>query len=125
MTKSDKKVLKTLLDIARTFNSRVHVLTIYKESVYDEEAIKESNENLLQYYLEHFYADHTFIKSEDVEMKNFGLDIWGDENFIIQDDTINVNYASKPSLISITQEIPFIIRARIIVIMGSFGFLLV
>ncbi len=38
-------------------------------------------------------------------MKNFGLDIWGDENFIIQDDTINVNYASKPSLLSITQEI--------------------
>ena len=38
-------------------------------------------------------------------MKNFGLDIWGDENFIIQDDTINVNHASKPSLISITQEI--------------------
>jgi arginine decarboxylase len=38
-------------------------------------------------------------------MKNFGLDIWGDENFIIHDDTVNVNYASKPSLISITQEI--------------------
>ncbi len=38
-------------------------------------------------------------------MKNFGLDIWGDDNFIIQDDTINVNHASKPSLISITQEI--------------------
>ncbi len=38
-------------------------------------------------------------------MKNFGLDIWGDENFIIQDDTININHASKPSLLSITQEI--------------------
>lgn len=38
-------------------------------------------------------------------MKNFGLDIWGDDNFIIQDDTININHASKPSLISITQEI--------------------
>lgn len=38
-------------------------------------------------------------------MKNFGLDIWGDKNFIIQDDTININHASKPSLISITQEI--------------------
>ncbi len=38
-------------------------------------------------------------------MKNFGLDIWGDENFIIQGDTININHASKPSLISITQEI--------------------
>jgi len=38
-------------------------------------------------------------------MKKFGLDIWGDGNFIIQDDTININHASKPSLISITQEI--------------------
>ena len=63
----DKAVLGTLLDLARSFDARVHVLTIYKESVYDEEAIKESNENLLEYYLEHFYADHTFIKSEDVE----------------------------------------------------------
>ena len=38
-------------------------------------------------------------------MKNFGLDIWGDDNFVIQDDTVNVNYASKPSLLTITQEI--------------------
>ena len=38
-------------------------------------------------------------------MKNFGLDIWGDENFIIQDDTVNINHASKPSILEITQEI--------------------
>lgn len=38
-------------------------------------------------------------------MKNFGLNIWGDDNFIIDHDTINVNYASKPSLLQITQEI--------------------
>ena len=38
-------------------------------------------------------------------MKDFGLDIWGDENFIIQNDTININYASTPSLLQITQEI--------------------
>ena len=63
----DKEVLGTLLDIARTFDARVHVLTIYKDSIYDEEAIKESNENLLEYYLEHFYADHTFTKNEDIE----------------------------------------------------------
>jgi len=63
----DKEVLETLLDVARTFNARVHVLTIYKDSVYDEEAIKESNEKLLEYYLEHFYAEHTFRKSKDVE----------------------------------------------------------
>ena len=38
-------------------------------------------------------------------MKNFGLDIWGDENFIIQNDTVNINHASKPSVLEITQEI--------------------
>ncbi|HEY9190494.1 MAG TPA: biosynthetic arginine decarboxylase [Sulfurovum sp.] len=38
-------------------------------------------------------------------MKSFGLDIWGDKNFIIQKDTVNVNHASKPSLLEITQEI--------------------
>ena len=63
----DKDVLKTLLDIARTFDSRVHVLTIYKESVYAEEAVEENTENLLEYYLEHFYAEHTFNKNQDVE----------------------------------------------------------
>jgi arginine decarboxylase len=38
-------------------------------------------------------------------MKQFGLDIWSDDNFIIQNDTININHASKPSLLQITQEI--------------------
>ena len=63
----DKEVLSTLLDLARTFDSRVHVLTIYKESIYDEKAIVETTEELLEYYLEHFYADHTFNKNEDIE----------------------------------------------------------
>ena len=38
-------------------------------------------------------------------MKDFGLNIWSDNNFIIENDTVNVNYASKPSLLKITQEI--------------------
>jgi len=38
-------------------------------------------------------------------MKYFGLEIWGDDNFFIQDDTVNINYAGKPSLLKITQEI--------------------
>ncbi|MEM9646921.1 MAG: universal stress protein [Bacteroidota bacterium] len=63
----DKKVLKTLLDVARTFNSRVHVLTIYKESVYAEDSVVDSTENLLEYYLEHFYVEHAFSKNQDVE----------------------------------------------------------
>lgn len=63
----DKEVLKKLLDLARTFNSKVHVLTIYKESVYSEESIVDSTENLLEYYLEHFYVEHAFSKNQDVE----------------------------------------------------------
>lgn len=38
-------------------------------------------------------------------MKDFGLNIWGDDNFIILNDTININHASKPSLLKVTQEI--------------------
>jgi arginine decarboxylase len=38
-------------------------------------------------------------------MENFGLNIWGDENFVIDKDTININHASKPSLLQITQDI--------------------
>jgi len=38
-------------------------------------------------------------------MKHFGLNIWGDNNFIINKDTININHASHPSLLQITQEI--------------------
>ncbi|WP_318343920.1 universal stress protein [Flagellimonas baculiformis] len=63
----DKEVLNTLLEIARTFDSKVHVLTIYKESVYEEEVVGDSTDNLLEYYLEHFYAEHNFSKNQDVE----------------------------------------------------------
>lgn len=38
-------------------------------------------------------------------MKDFGLEIWSDDNFIIKNDTININHASQPSLLQITQEI--------------------
>jgi len=38
-------------------------------------------------------------------MKRFGLNIWGDNNFIIDGETINVNHASKPSLLQITRQI--------------------
>jgi len=38
-------------------------------------------------------------------MKHFGLDIWGDDNFFISDDTVNINYGRQPSLLQITQEI--------------------
>ena len=38
-------------------------------------------------------------------MKRFGLHIWGDDNYVITGDTVNINHASKPSLLQITQEI--------------------
>lgn len=61
------KVLGLLLDIARTFNAKVHVLTIYKESIYGEKVLVETNEETLEYYLEHFYAEHSFEKNQDIE----------------------------------------------------------
>ncbi|HHO42685.1 MAG TPA: biosynthetic arginine decarboxylase [Epsilonproteobacteria bacterium] len=38
-------------------------------------------------------------------MKSFGLDIWGDNNFIIKNDTVNINYGTQPSLLNITNHI--------------------
>lgn len=61
------RVLGLLLDIARSFNSKVHVLTIYKESIYGEKVLVETNEETLEYYLEHFYAEHNFEKNQDIE----------------------------------------------------------
>lgn len=61
------KVLGLLLDIARSFDAKVHVLTIYKDSIYGEKVLVESNEETLEYYLEHFYAEHNFEKNQDIE----------------------------------------------------------
>ena len=63
----DPKVLGLLLQIARSFDAKVHVLTIYKESIYGEKTVVETNEDTLEYYLEHFYAEHNFEKNQDVE----------------------------------------------------------
>lgn len=38
-------------------------------------------------------------------MNNYGLDIWGDDNFIIDNDVVRVNYESKPALIDIVKSI--------------------
>jgi len=38
-------------------------------------------------------------------VKTFGLSLWGDENFLIKEDTIHINHASQPSLLEITQAI--------------------
>ncbi len=38
-------------------------------------------------------------------MNNFGLDIWSNNNFIIEDGEVKLNYKSKPSILNIVQEI--------------------
>ncbi|MFT7004583.1 MAG: arginine decarboxylase [Sulfurimonas sp.] len=38
-------------------------------------------------------------------MNNFGLNIWSNKNFIIEDGQIKLNYKSMPSLLDITQQI--------------------
>ena len=63
----DPKVLGTLLDVARTFNARVQVLTIEsKPGMYGYSEEEERNEELLEYYLEDFYSHHVFIENPDV-----------------------------------------------------------
>jgi nucleotide-binding universal stress UspA family protein len=63
----DTETLNTLLDVARKFNAKVHVVTIEnKPESYGYSNIDVENENALAYYLENFYEDHTFIKNPDV-----------------------------------------------------------
>ena len=38
-------------------------------------------------------------------MQNYGIDIWGENNFMIDQGKVKVNYKSSPSLIEITQQI--------------------
>jgi arginine decarboxylase len=38
-------------------------------------------------------------------MINYGIDIWGNDNFVIKDGEICINKGSQPSLLKITQDI--------------------
>ena len=38
-------------------------------------------------------------------MKNFGLNIWSNNNFIIDDGILKLNFKSMPSLLDIVQNI--------------------
>ena len=38
-------------------------------------------------------------------MNNYGIDIWGDQNFAIKGDKVHVNHKSEPSLLEITRKI--------------------
>jgi len=37
--------------------------------------------------------------------RDYGLSIWGDDNFIVKDDTVNINYGNKPSILEITSKV--------------------
>ena len=64
---ADRSVLETLLRITRRFNAKVVVLTIQnEEGIYGYSENDESNENLLEYYLEGFYSHHAFIENPDI-----------------------------------------------------------
>lgn len=63
----NKQALSILLDIARKFNAKVHVLTIENEpGVYGYSSTDEKNENLLEYYLDSFYQDHMYLENKDL-----------------------------------------------------------
>lgn len=38
-------------------------------------------------------------------MNNYGIDIWGDDNFFINDGEVKLNYKSAPSILEITKKI--------------------
>ena len=59
--------LGILLEVARRFNAKVHVVTIANEpGSYGYSKEDEKNENTIAYYLENFYADRVFIKNTDI-----------------------------------------------------------
>ena len=37
-------------------------------------------------------------------MQTFGIDIWGDKNFVIKGDKVHINHKSSPSLLEITSR---------------------
>lgn len=75
----DRSVLETLLRITRRFNAKVIVLTVQnEEGIYGYSENDESNENLLEYYLEGFYSHHAFIENPDI--------VVGVEDYVAQNE---------------------------------------
>ncbi len=61
----DPTVLSTLLVIARQYNAKIHVLTVYEEG--DESFYLESqNEAILKYYFENFYSHNSSTRSSNI-----------------------------------------------------------
>ena len=38
-------------------------------------------------------------------MENYGIDVWADDNFFIEDGLAKINHASKPALVDIVRDI--------------------
>ena len=61
----DPESLSTLLVIARRYDAKIHVLTIYDED--DKGYLNENkNESILKYYFERYYARDSFVVSSDI-----------------------------------------------------------
>jgi len=61
------EALETLLVIARKFNATVNVLTVKNtDEIYGYSETDKENESILEYYLEHFYKNHTYVKNQDI-----------------------------------------------------------
>jgi K+-sensing histidine kinase KdpD len=55
------------LEVSRTFNAKVHVLTVQNSpEIKAYSKVDEKNENTLMYYLEEFYSEHTFTENQDI-----------------------------------------------------------
>ena len=48
---------------------------------------------------------HTFMKDYTYKMNKYGLNVFADNNFIINKGEVCINYKSKPSLLNITKDI--------------------
>lgn len=63
----DREALVTLLEISQNYKAKVHVVTIINTSESYGYSNKDAkNENTLEYYLEYFYSEHSFIENPDV-----------------------------------------------------------
>lgn len=86
----DSYVLGILHDIARSFDADIHVITISKEG---NGVIKEdTNESILEYYLETLDYRHVFPKNSDIEK---GIENYVNDKNIDMLVTLPRNHAKK------------------------------
>jgi nucleotide-binding universal stress UspA family protein len=112
----DRSVLETLLRITRRFNAKVVVLTVQnEEGIYGYSENDESNENLLEYYLEGFYSHHAFIENPDIVA---GIDDYVTKNEIDMIAVMPLNHAAgnKRSKGLLTKELTMSSKVPVLVI---------